>query len=77
MGSEGWESLVPWYTGLEVSGRGGHLLCGCGGGRSLHPSLKASGEHGEEQRVMGSEVRVRVDPWRESCRLRGLEVSTN
>ena len=47
VGSEGWEGLVPWYTGLEVSGRGGHLLCGHGGGpSSLSPPPKASGEHG-------------------------------
>lgn len=48
VGSEAWEGLAPWYIRLEVSGRGGHLLCECGGGgpTSLHPPLKASGEQG-------------------------------
>lgn len=45
VGSEGWEGLVPWYTGLEVSGRGEHWLCGHGG-RSFLPVPTIQGQWG-------------------------------
>ena len=79
LGTRGWEGSEV-DTSRECSKEKGLLWPGGPTGRNVaYPGhgKEASGEHGEEQRVMGSEVRVRADPWRESCRLRGLEVSTN
>ena len=79
LGIRGWEGSGV-DTSREHSKEKGLLWPGGPTGRNVaHPGhgKEASGEHGQERRVMGSEVRVRVDPWRESCRLRRLEVSTN